>query len=185
MLDLLYNKIFWLTIQLLLIAYLEKAVNYTLSNKLQLELFLTDEHIELTNNRAERAVKPFVLERKNFLFSDIDKGTEASALCYRMIETAKLNKLNPMAYLTYLLTELPQLGDEPTEEQLEKRYTYTISQLYNYHIQISAHRHLISFIPTASTMRHSFCPLRMKIINLKMIFCHVVFICNSLLFFIN
>ncbi len=99
---------------------LEKAVNYALNNKQQLKLFLTDGHIELTNNRAERAVKPFVLGRKNFLFSDTDKGAEASALCYSMIETAKLNKLNPMAYLTYLLTELPKLGDEPTEEQLEK-----------------------------------------------------------------
>lgn len=41
-------------------------------------------------------------------------------MCYSIIETAKLNKLNPMAYLTYLLTELPKLGDNPTEDQLDK-----------------------------------------------------------------
>ena len=45
---------------------------------------------------------------------------KASALCYSIIETAKLNKLNPMAYLSHLLTELPKLGDNPTAEQLEK-----------------------------------------------------------------
>ena len=99
---------------------LKKAVDYALKHKPELELFLTDGHIELTNNRAERAVKPFVIGRKNFLFSDTDRGAKASALCYSIIETAKLNKLNPMAYLTYLLTELPKLGDTPTSKQLEK-----------------------------------------------------------------
>lgn len=99
---------------------LQKAVSYALNHKASLELFLTDGHIELTNNRAERAVKPFVIGRKNFLFSDTDRGAKASALCYSIIETAKLNKLNPMAYLSHLLTELPKLGDNPTAEQLEK-----------------------------------------------------------------
>lgn len=73
----------------------------------------------MINNRAESAVKPFVIGRKKFLFSDTDRGAKASAPCYSMMETAKLNKINPMAYLSYLLTELPKLGNNPTPEQLE------------------------------------------------------------------
>ena len=81
---------------------------------------LLDERLELTNNRAERAVKPFVIGRKNWLFSDTDKGADASARCYSIIESANLNGLNVFGYLSYLLTELPKLGNEPTDEQLDK-----------------------------------------------------------------
>ena len=80
---------------------------------------LLDERLELTNNRAERAVKPFVIGRKNWLFSDTDKGADASARCYSIIESANLNGLNVFGYLSYLLTELPKLGNEPTDEQLD------------------------------------------------------------------
>lgn len=93
---------------------MQKAVSYALNHKAALELFLTGGHTELTNNRAERAVKHFVISRKNFLSSDTDRGAKASALCYSIIETAKLNNINPMVYLTYLLTELPKLGDNQT-----------------------------------------------------------------------
>ena len=80
---------------------------------------LLDERLELTNNRAERAVKPFVIGRKNWLFSDTDKGADASARCYSIIESANLNGLNVFGYLSYLLTELPKFGNEPTDEQLD------------------------------------------------------------------
>ena len=92
---------------------LYKAVNYSLGNKRELEGFLADGRLELTNNRAERAVKPFVIARKNFLFSDTSKGADASALCFSMIETAKLNNLDVYGYLIYLLSELPKFGKEP------------------------------------------------------------------------
>ena len=74
--------------------------------------------LELTNNLAERTVKPFVMARKNFLFSDTAKGADASALCFSVIETAKHNGLDPFGYLLFLLQELPKLGENPTEEQL-------------------------------------------------------------------
>ena len=80
---------------------------------------MLDERLELTNNRAERAVKPFVIGRKNWLFSDTDKGADASARCYSIIESANLNGLNVFGYLSYLLTELPKFGNEPTDEQLD------------------------------------------------------------------
>lgn len=99
---------------------LEKAVNYSLNQRKQLENTLLDSRLELTNNLAERAIKPFVVGRKNWLFSDTDKGADASARCYSIIESAKLNNLNVFAYLSHLLTELPKLGENPPVEQLDK-----------------------------------------------------------------
>ncbi len=52
---------------------LDKTVKYSLGNKKILESFLSDGRLELTNNRAEHAVKPFVMDRKNWLFSDTSK----------------------------------------------------------------------------------------------------------------
>lgn len=99
---------------------LAKAVNYSLNNRRELEAFLLDGRLELTNNRAERAVKPFVMGRKNWLFSDTNKGADASMMWYSVIESAKLNNLNVYGYLLHLLTELPRLGDNPDPEQLDR-----------------------------------------------------------------
>lgn len=99
---------------------LYKAVSYSLNNKKELEGFLSDGRLDLTNNRAERAVKPFVIARKNFLFSDTSKRAEASALCFSIIESAKLNNLDVYGYLIYLLSELPKFVEEPNKEQLIK-----------------------------------------------------------------
>jgi hypothetical protein len=96
-----------------------KAVQYSVNQKKQLSNVLLDSRIELTNNLAERAIKPFVVGRKNWLFSDTDKGADASARCYSIIESAKTNNLNVFGYLTHLLTELPKLGEEPTDGQLD------------------------------------------------------------------
>ena len=98
---------------------LAKAVTYSVNQKKQLSNVLLSGEVELTNNRAERAVKPFVIGRKNWLFSDTDKGADASARCYSIIESANLNDLNVFGYLSYLLTELPKLGEEPRDEQLD------------------------------------------------------------------
>ena len=68
---------------------LDKAVNYSLNNRKELETFLLDGRLELTNNRAERAVKPFVMGRKNWLFSDTNKGADASMMWYSVIEEAE------------------------------------------------------------------------------------------------
>ena len=99
---------------------LAKAVTYSLNQKIYLNNVLLSGELELTNNRAERAIKPFVIGRKNWLFSDTDKGADASARCYSIIESAGLNDLNVFGYLSYLLTELPKLGENPTDEQLDR-----------------------------------------------------------------
>ena len=99
---------------------LAKAVLYSLNQKKQLNNVLLSGELELTNNIAERAIKPFVIGRKNWLFSDTDRGADASALCYSIIESAKLNNLNIFGYLSYLLTELPGLGENPSNDIIDK-----------------------------------------------------------------
>ena len=79
---------------------------------------LLDGRLELTNNLAERTVKPFVMARKNFLFCDTAKRADASALCFSVMETARRNGLDPFGYLLFLLQELPKLGENPAEGQL-------------------------------------------------------------------
>jgi hypothetical protein len=67
------------------------------------------EHAWLTpdNNAAENAIRPFVLGRKNWLFSGNDEGAEASCRVFTLIESAKLNGVEPYAYLQALLEKLP------------------------------------------------------------------------------
>lgn len=72
---------------------------------------LDDGRLELDNNLAERAIKPFVIGRKNFLFSDAPHGAEASAGIYSVVTTAKANGLNPRKYLEWLLAEMPNAAD--------------------------------------------------------------------------
>lgn len=99
-------------------SHLYEAVNYAQNQKKELMVFLDNPKVEMTNNLAERTVKPFVIDRKNFLFSDTEKGAEASAAAMTIIETAKRNNLDVYGYLLYLLTTLPALGKNPSEESL-------------------------------------------------------------------
>ena len=73
---------------------------------------MLDGRLEISNNRAERAIKPFVIGRKNFLFSKSPRGATASAIVYSIIETAKANNLNSFYYLTYLFEKLPNIDLE-------------------------------------------------------------------------
>ncbi len=73
----------------------------------------------MTNNLAERTVKSYVINRKNFLFSDTEKGSDASAAVMNIIETVKRNNLDVYGYLLYLLTMLPEMGTEPKEDQIK------------------------------------------------------------------
>ena len=59
--------------------------------------------------RAERAIKPFIIGRKNFLFCKTPNGARASAMIYSVVETAKANGLSPYHYLTYLFEKLPNI----------------------------------------------------------------------------
>lgn len=85
-----------------------KALHYLHTEWQKLVRYLDDGRLEIDNNLAENAIRPFVLGRKNWLFSDSVKGVKASANLYSLIETAKANGLEPYAYLRYVFTELPK-----------------------------------------------------------------------------
>ena len=89
-------------------SLLGKAVRYTLNQWSKLTVFLEHPDVPLDNNRVENAIRPFVLGRKNWLFSDTHAGATASANLYSLIETAKANGLEPHAYLSHLFAELPK-----------------------------------------------------------------------------
>ena len=98
---------------------LDSAVTYARNQKERLCLFLTHPEVEMTNNLAEQTVKSYVINRKNFLFSDTEKGADASAAVMSIIETAKRNNLDVYGYLLFLLTVLPEWGKHPTDKQLD------------------------------------------------------------------
>jgi transposase len=88
---------------------LGKAVHYTLGQWRKLSVFLTHGDVPMHNNRCENAIRPFVVGRKGWLFSDTVKGAIASANLYSLIETAKANDVEPFAYLSWLFERLPHL----------------------------------------------------------------------------
>lgn len=90
-------------------SLLGKAIKYCLNQWDKLTGFLLDGRLEIDNNRAERSIKPFVIGRKNWLFSNTAKGATSSATIYSVVETAKENGLNPFNYLVYLLDTLPNI----------------------------------------------------------------------------
>jgi hypothetical protein len=95
-----------------------KALNYLNREWGKLIRYLDDGRLEIDNNGAENAIRPFVVGRKNWLFSNSVKGVKASANLYSLIETAKANGLEPYAYLRYLFTELPKAGTVEAIESL-------------------------------------------------------------------
>jgi transposase len=98
---------------------LGKALEYSKKLLPKMDTILEDGSLEIDNNGAERAIKPFVIGRKNWLFSNTSKGAEASALIYSIIETAKSNDLVAEKYLLYLMNEMSKLEDiERTRENL-------------------------------------------------------------------
>lgn len=89
---------------------LAKAISYVLSRWAALTRYRDDGHVEIDNNAAERALRTVALGRKNYLFCGSDAGGERAAAIYSLIGTAKLNGLDPEAYLRHVLE---RLGDHP------------------------------------------------------------------------
>ena len=82
---------------------LGKALTYLKEQWPYLTNYLKDGRLELSNNRAERSIKPFVISRKNFLFANTPKGATGSAVIFSLIQTAIENGLEPYKYLTWLM----------------------------------------------------------------------------------
>jgi hypothetical protein len=93
-----------------------KAPQYLHNQWPRLIGYLEDGAYPIDNNRAENAIRPFVIGRKAWLFSDTVDGAKASANWYSLIETVKANNLNPYTYLKKVFTDLPNAN---TVEEIE------------------------------------------------------------------
>jgi len=80
-----------------------QAISYALNNEVALMRFLDNGRIEIDNNAAERAMRSIAIGRKNWLFAGSDRGGDTAAAMYSLIETAKLNNINPWKYLQKVL----------------------------------------------------------------------------------
>ena len=94
------------------------AINYALNNEIALKRFLNDGKIEIDNNAAERAMRSIALGRKNYLFAGSDAGGETAAAIYTIIETAKLNGINPWLYLKNVLAQIQDHNAKKVAELL-------------------------------------------------------------------
>ena len=98
---------------------LGKAFTYLKEQWPYLTNYLKDGRLELSNNRAERSIKPFVIDRKNFLFANTPKGAKGSAIMFSLIQAAIENGLDPYKYLTWLLKDANN-ADLTQAEEIQK-----------------------------------------------------------------
>ena len=96
-----------------------KAREYALNQKPYMENYLLDGRLDISNNAAENAIRPFTVGRKNWLFADTVNGAKASAAVYSLIETAKANGLNTYKYIEYILKNMPDSGFQADDEILD------------------------------------------------------------------
>jgi transposase len=85
---------------------LAKAIRYSLSRWAALTRYTTDGRLEMTNNAVERAIRPLAMTRKNYLFAGSDSGGVRAAAMYTLTESAKMNGLDPEAYLRDVLARI-------------------------------------------------------------------------------
>ena len=95
-----------------------KAIKYALNNEIALKRFLDNGRIEIDNNAAERAMRPIAVGRKNWLFAGSDQGGHTASIIYTIVETAKLNQINPWKYLSRVFELLPDYKANKVHELL-------------------------------------------------------------------
>jgi len=97
---------------------LDKAIQYTLNQWESLTYYVQNGAVSIDNNAAERQIKPFAVGRKNWLFMGSPDGAKAAANLYSLIETAKLNDVNPEGYLKFLMEHKIDSSDTTLLEKL-------------------------------------------------------------------
>ena len=85
---------------------LAAAMRYACKRLPKLTSYLDDGHLEIDNNTAERAMRPIALGRKNYMFVGSDAGGKSAAILYTLLQTAKMNNVNPQAWLTHVLERI-------------------------------------------------------------------------------
>lgn len=100
-----------------------KAVEYTLNHWAALTRFLDEPALDIDNNAAEREIKDFVIDRKNFLFTGSNAGGKAIAILLTLIASAKRNKIDPRAYLTDVFTRINSMKTSELAQLLPDRWT--------------------------------------------------------------
>jgi transposase len=106
-------------------SLLGQAVSYTLNQWDKILNYLKDPRLDISNNLSERAIKPFVIGRKGWLFATSVDGANAAATIFSIIETCKYHKIEPYDYLRYVLNVLQQCQ---TIDDYEKLLPYKIDR---------------------------------------------------------
>ena len=101
---------------------LAQAIRYALGRLPKARPYLDNGFLELDNNSAERALKPVAISRKNWLFTGSEGGGKAMAIAFTLIETAKLNGVDPQAWLTWVLARIADHKINRLEELMPWRY---------------------------------------------------------------
>ena len=101
---------------------LAKAIRYALGRLPKARPYLSNGHLEADNNAAERAVKPVAIGRKNWIFAGSEGGGKAMAIAFTLIETAKLNGIDPQAWLTWVLGRIADHKIARLDELMPWRY---------------------------------------------------------------
>jgi len=104
---------------------LAKAIRYGLTRMKKLRPYLAHGVLEADNNSAERSMKPVALGRKNYLFVGSEGGGKSAAIAYTLIESAKLNGIDPQAWLTDILSRIADHKITRLDELLPWRYAQT------------------------------------------------------------
>jgi len=97
-----------------------EAVNYGVNQWPYFENILLDGRLELSNNLAERSIRPFTIGRKNWVTMETPRGATASAIIYSVVTTARNNNLKPYNYLVYILKQMPNTDFINHPELIEK-----------------------------------------------------------------
>ena len=101
---------------------LREATEYALKQKEALMLYTTDGRFEIDNNAIERQMRPIAVGRKNYLFTGSNAGAEAAAIFYSLINSCKLNNVNPREYLCDVIRRLPTHKAADIAELLPHRW---------------------------------------------------------------
>lgn len=104
-------------------SLLGKALHYTHNLWQKLIIYCEDGRLSISNQVAENSIRPFAISRKNFLFAVSPQGAHASARLYSLVQTAKMNNLNPYDYLCHVFKELPKAT---SVEQIESLLPWNV-----------------------------------------------------------